>query len=112
MCKVVYSLLLDVLFQTCNSKAILALCSGSHNSVIVSGSSAFQKRGPQRSVDVIVSASFLITLLLLSFLSVECLKVSLDTTMPHVVVEVTGLQSSAFVSRMLVVELTLLTQLI
>ncbi|PNF34131.1 hypothetical protein B7P43_G01152 [Cryptotermes secundus] len=36
--------------------------------------SYLKKRGPQRSVDVIVSAAFLITLLLLSFLSVECLK--------------------------------------
>nr|CAD7453102.1 unnamed protein product [Timema tahoe] len=40
--------------------------------------SYLKKRGPQRSVDVIVSAAFLITLLLLSFLSVECLKVSVD----------------------------------
>ncbi|XP_066994433.1 protein phtf isoform X2 [Anabrus simplex] len=36
--------------------------------------SYLKRRGPQRSVDVIVSAAFLITLLLLSFLSVECLK--------------------------------------
>lgn len=35
-----------------------------------------QKRGPQRSVDVIVSAAFIIALLLLSFLTVELLKVS------------------------------------
>nr|CAD7572048.1 unnamed protein product [Timema californicum] len=41
------------------------------------------KRGPQRSVDVIVSAAFLITLLLLSFLSVECLKVSVDDQVGH-----------------------------
>lgn len=36
--------------------------------------SYLKKRGPQRSVDVIVSAAFLMTLLLLSFLSVELLK--------------------------------------
>ncbi|XP_063243694.1 protein phtf isoform X2 [Bacillus rossius redtenbacheri] len=36
--------------------------------------SYLKKRGPQRSVDVIVSAAFLITLLLLSFLSVEYIK--------------------------------------
>ncbi|XP_047108069.1 protein PHTF1 isoform X1 [Schistocerca piceifrons] len=40
--------------------------------------SYLKKRGPQRSVDMIVSAAFLITLLLLSFLSVEFLKVSVD----------------------------------
>lgn len=34
----------------------------------------FQRRGPQRSVDVIVSAAFITTLLLLTFLSVEWLK--------------------------------------
>lgn len=34
----------------------------------------FQKRGPQRSVDIIVSAAFIVTLLLLAFLSVEWLK--------------------------------------
>lgn len=34
-----------------------------------------QRRGPQRSVDVIVSAAFILTLLLLAFLSVEWLKV-------------------------------------
>lgn len=33
-----------------------------------------KKRGPQRSVDVIVSAAFIVTLLLLAFLSVEWLK--------------------------------------
>lgn len=38
--------------------------------------SYLRKRGLQRSVDVIVSAAFIITLLLLSFLSVELLKVS------------------------------------
>lgn len=37
--------------------------------------SYLRKRGLQRSVDVIVSAAFIITLLLLSFLSVELLKV-------------------------------------
>uniref|UniRef100_A0A1B6KST5 PHTF1/2 N-terminal domain-containing protein n=1 Tax=Graphocephala atropunctata TaxID=36148 RepID=A0A1B6KST5_9HEMI len=36
--------------------------------------SYLKKRGPQRSVDIIVSAAFIITLLLLSFLSVELLK--------------------------------------
>ncbi|XP_055919585.1 protein phtf [Eupeodes corollae] len=36
--------------------------------------SYLKKRGPQRSVDVIVSAAFLLTLLLLAFLSVEWLK--------------------------------------
>ncbi|XP_018327996.1 putative homeodomain transcription factor [Agrilus planipennis] len=36
--------------------------------------SYLKKRGPQRSVDVIVSSSFVITLLLLSFLSMELLK--------------------------------------
>lgn len=36
---------------------------------------SFQRRGPQRSVDVIVSAAFILTLLLLAFLSVEWLKV-------------------------------------
>jgi len=72
---------------------------------------ALQKRGPQRSVDVIVSAAFLITLLLLSFLSVECLKVSVDSTMPVVGVELARVQSSTFVSRTLAVELTLLTHL-
>ncbi|XP_054269233.1 protein phtf-like isoform X2 [Macrosteles quadrilineatus] len=36
--------------------------------------SYLKKRGPQRSVDVVVSAAFIITLLLLSFLSVELLK--------------------------------------
>lgn len=35
-----------------------------------------QKRGPQRSVDMLVSAAFIITLLLLTFLIVELLKVS------------------------------------
>lgn len=38
--------------------------------------SYLRKRGLQRSVDVIVSAAFITTLLLLSFLSVELLKVS------------------------------------
>lgn len=37
--------------------------------------SYLRKRGLQRSVDVIVSAAFIITLLLLSFLSMEILKV-------------------------------------
>lgn len=37
--------------------------------------SYLKKRGPQRSVDVIVSSAFVITLLLLSFLSMELLKV-------------------------------------
>lgn len=37
--------------------------------------SYLKRRGPQNSVDVIVSAAFLITLLLLAFLSVEWLKV-------------------------------------
>ncbi|XP_065202605.1 protein phtf [Planococcus citri] len=36
--------------------------------------SYLKKRGPQRSVDVIVSTAFLITVILLSFLSVELLK--------------------------------------
>ncbi|XP_046674935.1 LOW QUALITY PROTEIN: protein phtf [Homalodisca vitripennis] len=36
--------------------------------------SYLKKRGPQRSVDIVVSAAFIITLLLLSFLSVELLK--------------------------------------
>lgn len=36
--------------------------------------SYLKRRGPQRSVDVIVSAAFIITLLLLAFLSVEWLK--------------------------------------
>ncbi|XP_023302552.2 protein phtf [Lucilia cuprina] len=36
--------------------------------------SYLKKRGPQRSVDIIVSAAFIITLLLLAFLSVEWLK--------------------------------------
>ncbi|XP_011196587.2 protein phtf [Zeugodacus cucurbitae] len=36
--------------------------------------SYLKKRGPQRSVDVIVSAAFIVTLLLLAFLSVEWLK--------------------------------------
>lgn len=36
--------------------------------------SYLKRRGPQRSVDVIVSAAFLLTLLLLAFLSVEWLK--------------------------------------
>lgn len=36
--------------------------------------SYLKKRGPQRSVDMIVSSAFVITLLLLSFLSVELLK--------------------------------------
>ncbi|KAK6629715.1 hypothetical protein RUM43_003533 [Polyplax serrata] len=39
--------------------------------------SYLKKRGPQRSVDVIVSTAFIITLLLLSFLSVELLKDSM-----------------------------------
>lgn len=34
-----------------------------------------QKRGPQRSVDCIVSAAFIITLCLVSFLCMELLKV-------------------------------------
>lgn len=34
----------------------------------------FQKRGPQRSVDVIVSATFAITLLLVSYLCFELLR--------------------------------------
>lgn len=72
-----------------------------HNSkcLTVSNSFAFQKRGPQRSVDVIVSAAFLITLLLLSFLSVECLKVSMDNTVTDVHVELAGLQSTVFMGR-------------
>lgn len=37
--------------------------------------SYLKRRGPQRSVDVIVSAAFILTLLFLSFLSVEWLKV-------------------------------------
>lgn len=36
-----------------------------------------QRRGPQRSVDVIVSAVFMITILLLSFVSLELIKVSI-----------------------------------
>ncbi|XP_075215906.1 putative homeodomain transcription factor isoform X2 [Lycorma delicatula] len=43
--------------------------------------SYLKKRGPQRSVDMIVSAVFLITLLLLSFVSVEFLK---DSVRLHV----------------------------
>ncbi|KAK3910556.1 Putative homeodomain transcription factor [Frankliniella fusca] len=38
--------------------------------------SYLRKRGPQRSVDMLVSAAFIITLLLLTFLIVELLKVS------------------------------------
>lgn len=38
--------------------------------------SYLKKRGPQRSVDVIVSTSFIVTLLLLSFVSIELVKVS------------------------------------
>jgi hypothetical protein len=60
--------------------------------LIVSNYFTLQKRGPQRSVDVIVSAAFLITLLLLSFLSVECLKVSVDNTMTDKGMELTRLQ--------------------
>jgi hypothetical protein len=37
-----------------------------------------QKRGPQRSVDCIVSAAFIITLLLVSFLCMELLKVGVS----------------------------------
>lgn len=37
--------------------------------------SYLKKRGPQRSVDMIVSAAFIISLLLLSFICVELLKV-------------------------------------
>lgn len=40
--------------------------------------SYLKRRGPQRSVDVIVSAAFMITLLLLAFLSVEWLKDSVQ----------------------------------
>jgi hypothetical protein len=40
--------------------------------------SYLKQRGPQRSVDVIVSTAFIITLLLLSFLCVELLKVHLS----------------------------------
>lgn len=36
-----------------------------------------QRRGPQRSVDVIVSAVFIVTLLLLSFVSLELIKVKI-----------------------------------
>jgi hypothetical protein len=75
----------------------------------VSNSFAFQKRGPQRSVDVIVSAAFLITLLLLSFLSVECLKVGVDSTVTDVGMELARLQSSVFMTRILAIELTFLT---
>lgn len=39
--------------------------------------SILQRRGPQRSVDVIVSAVFIVTLLLLSFVSLELIKVSI-----------------------------------
>jgi hypothetical protein len=39
----------------------------------------FQKRGPQRSVDCIVSAAFIITLCLVSFLCMELLKVCRNT---------------------------------
>lgn len=42
--------------------------------------SYLKRRGPQRSVDVIVSAAFILTLLLLAFLSVEWLKVSKTET--------------------------------
>lgn len=38
--------------------------------------SYLKKRGPQRSVDVIVSAAFIIELILLSLLSMELLKVT------------------------------------
>lgn len=41
--------------------------------------SYLRKRGLQRSVDVIVSAAFIITLLLLSFLSMEILKVCIHS---------------------------------
>ncbi|PSN35042.1 hypothetical protein C0J52_15398 [Blattella germanica] len=58
--------------------------------------SYLKKRGPQRSVDVIVSAAFLITLLLLSFLSVECLKVSAENSLPDVGVELARTRSSNF----------------
>ncbi|XP_064543980.1 protein phtf [Drosophila montana] len=40
--------------------------------------SYLKKRGPQRSVDIIVSAAFIVTLLLLAFLSVEWLKDSVN----------------------------------
>ncbi|KAJ4432268.1 hypothetical protein ANN_20885, partial [Periplaneta americana] len=56
--------------------------------------SYLKKRGPQRSVDVIVSAAFLITLLLLSFLSVECLKVSAENSLPDVGQELGRARSS------------------
>lgn len=38
---------------------------------------ALQRRGPQRSIDVIVSAVFIITILLLSFVCLELIKVSI-----------------------------------
>lgn len=42
--------------------------------------SYLKKRGPQRSVDVIVSTAFVVNLLLLAFLCAELLKVSLQPT--------------------------------
>lgn len=42
-----------------------------------------QRRGPQRSVDVIVSGAFILTLLLLAFLSVEWLKDSVQLQSQH-----------------------------
>lgn len=38
--------------------------------------SYLKKRGPQRSVDVIISSAFIINLLLMSFVSIELVKVS------------------------------------
>lgn len=45
--------------------------------------SSTQRRGPQRSVDVIVSSAFILTLLLLAFLSVEWLKDSVQLQSQH-----------------------------
>lgn len=42
-----------------------------------------QRRGPQRSVDVIVSGAFILTLLLLAFLSLEWLKDSVQLQSQH-----------------------------
>jgi len=49
---------------------IVLLCA-----VLIYGVYLLQRRGPQRSVDTIVSATFIATLILICFLSVELLKV-------------------------------------
>lgn len=50
---------------------------------IINFISRTQRRGPQRSVDVIVSGAFILTLLLLAFLSVEWLKDSVQLQSQH-----------------------------